>query len=159
MRQDVLIQFKSYIPRMSLYQNWKSVMLEDHCKILSLQEYNPFQSTLVFSKNLIPDKSDGLSMQPLQCSLNKRSIMVEVNIERDSIVRFSQRYNPEWTVFINGKEAELLRIDFLSMGVFVPAGEHKVVFRCPSGNIQMIFYICILFVSLCTILICFRKEK
>lgn len=159
MRQDVLIKFKSYIPRMSLYQNWKSVILEDHCKILSLQEYNPFQSTLVFSKNLIPDKSDGLSMQPLQCSLNKRSIMVEVNIERDSIVRFSQRYNPEWTVFIDGKEAELLRIDFLSMGVFVPAGEHKVVFRCPSGNIQMIFYICILFVSLCTILICFRKKK
>ena len=49
-RQDVLVQFKSYIPRMSLYQNWKTVMLEDHCKILSLQEYNPFQSTLVFSK-------------------------------------------------------------------------------------------------------------
>ena len=158
-RQDVLIQFKSYIPRMSLYQNWKSVMLDDHCKILSLEEYNPFQSTLVFSKNLITDKSEGLSMQPLQCSLNKRSIMVEVNIERDSIVRFSQRYNPEWTVLIDGKEAELLRIDFLSMGVLVPAGEHKVVFRCPSGNIQMIFYICILFVSLCAILICFRKEK
>ena len=158
-RQDVLVQFKSYIPRMSLYQNWKTAMLEDHCKILSLQEYNPFQSTLVFSKNLITDKSEGLSMQPLQCSLNKRSIMVEVNLERDSIVRFSQRYNPEWTVFINGKEAELLRIDFLSMGVLVPAGEHKVVFRCPSGNIQMIFYICILFVSLCAILICFRKEK
>ena len=83
----MLIQFKSYIPRMSLYQNWKTVMLEDHCKILSLQEYNPFQSTLVF-QNLIPDKSEGLSMQPLQCSLNKRSIMVEVNIEEIQLLDF-----------------------------------------------------------------------
>ena len=158
-RQDVLIKFKYYIPRMSLYQNWKTEILEEHCKIISLQEYNPFKSTLVHSQKLIPEQSNGLSMQPLKCSLNKRSIMVEVNEEKDSIVRFSQRYNSDWKVFIDGKEAELLRIDFLSMGVLVPSGKHEVVFYCPNGNNQMIFYICLLFISLCSILICFRKIK
>ncbi len=158
-RNDVLVKFKYYIPRMSLYQNWKTETLEDHCKILSLEEYDPFKSTLVYSKKLIPVQSDGLSMKPIKYSLNKCSITLDVNEEKDSIIRFSQRYNSDWRVFIDGKEAELLRIDFLSMGVLVPSGEHKIVFYCPNGNNQMIFYICLLFISLCLILICFRKIK
>ena len=47
----VVLEIGKLVTASWLYQNWKTVTLEDHCKILSLQEYNPFQSTLVFSKN------------------------------------------------------------------------------------------------------------
>lgn len=158
-REDVLVEFKNYIPRMSLYQNWKNVILDDHCKILASKENNPFQSILLSSKNVIPNQSGGLSMQLLNSSLTKRSISVEVNAEKDSIVRFSQRYHPDWSVYINGIEEELLRVDYLSMGVFVPAGQHNVVFYCPNGNNQLIFYISLLFISLCIILICLKDSR
>jgi uncharacterized membrane protein YfhO len=58
---------------------------------------------------------------------------MEVAHERAGVVRFSQRYQPGWRVFVDGEEASLLRLDYVSMGVWVPAGAHTVEFRCVSG--------------------------
>ena len=47
------------------------------------------------------------------------------------IIQTHQRYQPGWTVWVNGKQKELLRLDYLVMGVYLEQGDHIVEFRCP----------------------------
>ncbi len=42
---------------------------------------------------------------------------------------FTQNYLPGWHAYIDGKEVEMLKVNTVFPGVFVPAGEHKVEFR------------------------------
>lgn len=45
-----------------------------------------------------------------------------------SVLALSSAYYPGWKVLIDGKEKELLRVNHALSGVFVPSGEHDVVF-------------------------------
>jgi len=46
-----------------------------------------------------------------------------------SVLLLNDRFDPQWTVAIDGKPATLLRCNYLMRGVQVPAGEHTVCFR------------------------------
>jgi uncharacterized membrane protein YfhO len=46
------------------------------------------------------------------------------------------KIEPEWHAYIDGKQAPVLRANYLFRGVHVPGGTHKVVFKYemkPSG--------------------------
>jgi len=55
-----------------------------------------------------------------------------------ALVWFLRRRNRIWmaAMFVDGKPAELLRVDYLCMGAAVPPGEHVVEFRCIDGTLQ-----------------------
>ncbi|KPK87663.1 hypothetical protein AMJ80_11835 [bacterium SM23_31] len=40
----------------------------------------------------------------------------------------SDNYHPEWNATIDGEETEVYMANYLWKGVFVPAGEHQIVF-------------------------------
>jgi uncharacterized membrane protein YfhO len=54
---------------------------------------------------------------------------VGVQSERDVILVLNDLYYPYWRVYVDGGERELLQANYLFRGVYVKAGEHKVVFR------------------------------
>jgi hypothetical protein len=66
--------------------------------------------------------------------LTRSSVTVEVQVDEPVMLRFSQRRQPGWQVFVNGKEHPLLTLDYLVMGVALPPGAHEVVFVAPKNN-------------------------
>ena len=57
-----------------------------------------------------------------------------MQVDEPVILRFSQRIQPGWQVFVNGKEQPLLTLDYLVMGVSLPSGAHEVVFVAPKNK-------------------------
>jgi hypothetical protein len=133
MRNDVLLEFNGSIPRMALFDGWDVLPLDQHCEMLASQQHNPRTTVLVPSAfDLAPQKSE-IKFQPLEAIITQRTATVDVQTERPAILRFSQRYSPGWRVLIDGKDAEVLKVDYLCLGVQVPPGEHRIVFMPPSG--------------------------
>ena len=138
MRPDVLLEFKGAIPRFALFHGWEVLPLEQHCERLVAPNHNPRATVLVDADAGLASAA-GVGFQPLEGVVTKKSASVEVQTQTQSIVRFSQRIQPGWTVRVDGQPAELLRVDYLCMGVSVPPGKHAVEFRCVDGSFQSIF--------------------
>ena len=54
-------------------------------------------------------------------------IELVVRAETPCLLRVAQRWDPDWTVTVDGKSVEVTRIDFICQGVALSAGEHNVV--------------------------------
>jgi hypothetical protein len=48
--------------------------------------------------------------------------------DKPSVLLVNDKYDPGWHVFVDGKESELLRCNFIMRGVFLPPGSHTVEF-------------------------------
>jgi len=60
--------------------------------------------------------------------LTTKDACLTTDCDEDGLVFFNQRYTPDWKVYLDGKSVPLLRCNYLSMGVRVPAGRHDVRF-------------------------------
>jgi uncharacterized membrane protein YfhO len=85
-------------------------------------------------------------------------VVAEVVTSEPAILRFSQHYQPGWKVFVDGKEAKLLRVDYLCMGVQLPPGKHTVQFKCPRTS-GALFVAAVFVISLTGGLLLIRKGK
>ncbi|MDO4695120.1 YfhO family protein [Porphyromonas sp.] len=86
----------------------------------------------------------------------------------DNLVVFSEIYYPDgWYATIDGKEAEILRADYILRALRIPKGEHEVVFEFRPKSIkrtEMVAYIgtailCLSFVGLVVLYFIRRKRK
>ncbi len=139
MRPDVLLEFKGAIPRFALFQGWTTAPLEKHCDILVSQQHDPKTTLLVNSASGITAQMDASGFQSLEGEVTKKTAVINVTTDRPAILRFSQRFQPGWTVFVDGNRAELLTVDYLCMGVALPPGSHQVEFRCINGTPTVAF--------------------
>lgn len=147
LRKDVLLEFSGAIPRFALYTGWVSLPLEKQCEMLASPSHDPSRTLLVdAAAGLV--RSEGRTFTALSGTVSGHSATVKVNADTQSIVRFSQRIQPGWNVHVDGRPAKLIAVDYLSMGVVVPAGQHTVEFRCVNGKPQVLFALAVLVVSL-----------
>ncbi len=159
MRDDVLLQFMNSIPRFALFSGWESVPLESQCQTLASPGHNARATVLLDAASDVGNQSSTGLFQPLDANVTKRSASLSVKADAKSVLRFSQYYQPGWKVFIDGKVANLLRVDYLCMGVIVPPGEHTVEFRCASGAAKAILALGVFTVSLAGSLWLLRVAK
>ncbi len=127
---QVLLELERHIPRLALFHAWEPLPLSEHCDRLFSAAYDPMQRVLVDSDQgrLIPASTGGAGFEPVESTLTSSRVSVTTRSEMDGVLLFTQRFQPSWRVLVDGKPAELLRCNFLCMGVFVPAGEHAVTF-------------------------------
>jgi hypothetical protein len=63
-------------------------------------------------------------------------VQVSVRTQRDGLLVLSDPWYPQWRVEVDGRPAELLRVDHAFRGVRVPAGSHRVVFTYQDRALQ-----------------------
>ena len=57
-------------------------------------------------------------------------IEYEAKLKGDQLVVFSEIYYKDgWTAYVDGKETEILKVNYLLRGLEVKGGEHKIVFK------------------------------
>lgn len=159
MRKDVLLEFKGAIPRFALFHNWNVLPLEKHCEVLASPRHNSQTTLLVSTDSGLSTGGGNGNFQPLDAVVTKKSATIEVQAEEPAVLRFSQHVQPGWKVFVDGKEEDLLTVDYLCMGVSVPIGEHIVEFRCVNGIPKAAFSTAVFMLSLLCgmILVCGRR--
>jgi uncharacterized membrane protein YfhO len=58
------------------------------------------------------------------------SIVYNFSSSADQLVVFSEVwYEPGWTATIDGKEADIVRVNYLLRGLLVPTGNHEIIFE------------------------------
>ncbi len=59
-------------------------------------------------------------------------IRVETDLPQAAVVTVAEGWYPDWRVSVDGRDQRLLRVNYAFLGVWVPAGRHRVVFRYHS---------------------------
>jgi uncharacterized membrane protein YfhO len=63
-------------------------------------------------------------------------VQVAVRSDGDCLLVLGDPWYPQWRVEVDGRPAELLRVDHTFRGVRVPAGSHQVVFTYQDRALQ-----------------------
>jgi hypothetical protein len=63
-------------------------------------------------------------------------VTAHVSLTRPALLCFFDVYYPGWEVSVDGRPADLERVDYTFKGVFVPSGEHEVVFRYRPASLR-----------------------
>ncbi len=158
---QVVLEFTDVLPRFALFQDWSMVADSNACARLVAPAFNPAQQVLLSTSTSISAAPvPGGEFQPVAV---KKTNHVAAQIETDSptggIVLFTQRYQPGWKVKVDGKGADLLKCNFLHLGVYVPPGQHTVVFSCPRKGAAVVFQAALIATTLAGGLVLIRKPK
>ncbi len=97
-----------------------------------------FAGTVLLEKTS-PIQLPGKAPQEVQHSVHSvlytdNALAYEVSTAENGILALSEIWYPAWQVTIDGKPAELLRINYSLRGVAVPAGRHTISMEYRSGT-------------------------
>jgi hypothetical protein len=114
----------------------KKFHLVDHAdeEIIRVGEINPRYEAVIDKRfaNLL--KTLDLSHRDTTASIVRTKITpnevsFKVNTTTPQLAVISEIWYPEWEVFIDGKKAELLRVNYVLRGVVVPAGAKEITMK------------------------------
>ena len=84
---------------------------------------------------------------------------MDLNTDSGGMVVITDYYDPEWKVYVNGKESEVVKTNYLFMGVPIPeAGEYHVEFRYVPTSLYCYLAISTLGFASLVVMIVFRKN-
>jgi uncharacterized membrane protein YfhO len=59
-------------------------------------------------------------------SYTPNTIEIDTQSECSSLLVLSDLYDPNWNAYVDGKEKEIIRTDYLLRGIPLPEGEHTI---------------------------------
>src|SRR5438270_619207 len=62
-------------------------------------------------------------------SYSPKDVKLKAKADAPAILLLNDRYDPEWRVYVDGKQGKLLRCNYIMRGVAVGPGNHEVEFR------------------------------
>jgi len=128
-QDQVLLEFNASIPRFAIFKSWQTVPLEQQCAVLFRPGFDPLTSVIVESGDMaLSCKEAPTPFISVISETTPAEASVKVDLEKPGILMFTQRYQSDWHVFVDGHPAELLKCNYLCMGVLVPAGAHDIRF-------------------------------
>jgi Bacterial membrane protein YfhO len=123
------------IPRASLFYDFTVAKNDREALALLKSKDFDIKSKVV----LAADKFEQLTLPPAhpqqqsqpQNILQDAPLMVRIGVQakHDGILMLNDQYYPGWNVFVDGKQSDLLRADYIFRAVLVKEGPHEIVFR------------------------------
>ena len=108
-------------------------------EIAALNDFNPlqtafidkeWQSSLKGWEALQHETADSTAYIRLTDYANPGNLFYESSSSNPCLAVFSEVYFKTWRAYIDGVEAPLVRVNYILRGLQVPAGNHKIEFRC-----------------------------
>ena len=127
-----LIEFTGALPRARLYGNWQlNTNLQQTLETLANPDFDPQQTVLVASPDPLPSApaTNPVSATVSHVSYTSRRILFNAKADAPTVLLLNDRYDPNWSVTVDGKPAQLLRCNYIMRGAYLPAGTHTVEFR------------------------------
>ena len=135
-----LFEFTGALPRAKLYSNWQ-VNTNDQAVLKTLADLNfdPAKTVLVSTpqKNLPAVTTNENSGTVEFKSYAPKHLVFAANAAAPSVLLLNDKYDPHWSVTVDGKPAELLRCNFLMRGVYLTRGQHTVEFQFKLSDSPM----------------------
>jgi hypothetical protein len=126
-----LFEFTGALPRAKLYSNWQvNTNAATVLKTLADLTFDPAKTVLIDlpSKNLPLVATNENSGSVEFVSYAPKHIAFAATNSTPAVLLLNDQYDPNWSVTVDGKPAELLRCNFMMRGVYLPAGQHTVKF-------------------------------
>ncbi|MDR1896793.1 MAG: hypothetical protein LBR10_08390 [Prevotellaceae bacterium] len=107
-------------------------------EIVALKDFDPAQTAIidiVWKENLpawetLQHETDSNAVIRLADYANPGYLIYESNSEQPRLAVFSEVFYKTWHAYIDGVEAPLVRVNYILRGLAVPAGNHKIEFKC-----------------------------
>lgn len=122
-------------------------------------------AAMVEGKNLERDSNSVITMEH-QKPYNPDYVVYKTKTSKEQLAVFSEvYYAPDWRAYIDGKPAEYFRVNYILRAMVVPAGEHKIEFKCEAPTMHKLdkvtLYFSILFVIVVagSLFFHYRKRK
>jgi hypothetical protein len=125
-----LIEFAGALARVGLYTNWK-VSTNDAAALQILKDpaFDPARIVLVSDTTLTAAEPGVPQSGRAEIkSYKPKQILIEAQTDVPAILLLNDRFSPNWQVRVDGKQAPLLRCNYLMRGVFLTSGVHRVEF-------------------------------
>jgi hypothetical protein len=90
--------------------------------------FNPAKHALVETPPGI-QLSGGISGDATVTTYEQNRILLDVRAASNALLVLGEKYNRWWFADIDGKPTEIVRVNHVLRGIYVPAGNHKVEFR------------------------------
>jgi hypothetical protein len=128
-----LFDFTGALPRVKLYSNWQvNTNDQANLKLLGDLDFDPAKTVLISTpQKSLPavatnENSGTVDFQ----SYEPKHIILTATNTAPSVLLLNDKFDPQWSVTVDGKPTELLRCNFIMRGVYLPtAGTHTVDFK------------------------------
>jgi hypothetical protein len=107
-------------------------------EIVALTDFNPAETAVidvVWKEKLagwetLQHERDSSAVIRLTDYANPGNLFYESRSTMPRLAVFSEVFYKTWHAYIDGVEAPLIRVNYILRGLAVPAGEHRIEFRC-----------------------------
>ena len=107
-------------------------------EIIALKDFDPAQTAYIHKEWLgslngwesLQHEKDSTAYIQLTNYANPGNIFYESNSTMPHLAVFSELHYKTWHAYIDGKEVPIVRVNYLLRGLEVPAGNHKIEFKC-----------------------------
>jgi serine/threonine protein kinase len=140
-----IFEFTGALPRAKLYEHWQvstnePATLERLCS----PDFDPEGTVLVSTPLPTNPEAEGGSRKPVEnhegkvefVSYSSKEIVLQTKADSASVLLLNDRFDPQWSVTVDGKTSTLLRCNYLMRGVQLEPGPHtvKFSFQIPIGR-------------------------
>jgi hypothetical protein len=127
-----LFEFTGALPRAKLFSNWQVSTNDDATlKTLADKNFDPQQTVLVSTPLPVsPASATNENSGTVEFkSYASKDIVFDAKAGAPTVLLLNDKYDPNWSVTVDGKPAPLLRCNFIMRGVYLTPGAHTVEFQ------------------------------
>jgi hypothetical protein len=130
--QFAIFEFTGALPRAKVYSHWQ-ISTNDEATLAQIGSTNFDAWQTVFVAEPIPSATTSTNSPDSSAefvSYSPKNIKLKVKSAAPSVLLLNDKYDPNWRVLVDDKEAPLLRCNYIMRGVYLPTpGEHMVEFQ------------------------------
>jgi len=164
--QHIIMRLLKPAPRFALIGGWEVVADDEALRRLGANDYHLFEKAMIApgsaARASLPasgGSNECGQVQVLACRPGQISLRTSSTCP--AVLRVADKYDSDWKVWIDGKKADVMRVDFIFQGVFVESGMHEVLLEYSPSKLPFVIQAVgfLLFAGAAVLLLCKQKNR